>query len=91
MASSPATTAHVVTSTETEPAPKPRKERPCDACRKRKSRCVINEDAKICVLCEFHHQECTFLYTPQPRKRKINDVVVEERAARRYGVFATNG
>ncbi|TVY48583.1 Transcriptional activator protein [Lachnellula occidentalis] len=49
-----------------------RKERPCDACRRRKSRCVINEGQAICVLCQFHTQECTFVQSPQPRKRKLN-------------------
>lgn len=48
-----------------------RRERPCDACRRRKSRCVINEGAVLCVLCEFHKQECTFVQDPQPRKRKV--------------------
>lgn len=47
-----------------------RRERPCDACRRRKSRCVIHEGAVLCVLCEFHKQECTFVQSPVPRKRK---------------------
>jgi hypothetical protein len=50
-----------------------RRERPCDACRRRKSRCVINEGAALCVLCEFHKQECTFVQSPLPRKRKVVD------------------
>ncbi|KAF2088319.1 hypothetical protein K490DRAFT_11100, partial [Saccharata proteae CBS 121410] len=48
-----------------------RRERPCDACRRRKSRCVIHEGAQLCVLCEFHKQQCTFVQSPLPRKRKI--------------------
>jgi len=48
-----------------------RRERPCDACRRRKSRCVIHEGASLCVLCEFHKQDCTFVESPQPRKRKL--------------------
>lgn len=48
-----------------------RRERPCDACRRRKSRCVIHEGAVLCVLCEFHKQDCTFVQSPQPRKRKV--------------------
>lgn len=47
-----------------------RRERPCDACRRRKSRCVIHEGAVLCVLCEFHKQDCTFVQSPLPRKRK---------------------
>lgn len=50
-----------------------RRERPCDACRRRKSRCVIHEGAALCVLCEFHKQECTFVQSPLPRKRKVVD------------------
>ncbi|KAF2196375.1 hypothetical protein GQ43DRAFT_445171 [Delitschia confertaspora ATCC 74209] len=50
-----------------------RRERPCDACRRRKSRCVIQEGAVLCVLCEFHKQECTFVQSPLPRKRKVVD------------------
>jgi Fungal specific transcription factor domain/Fungal Zn(2)-Cys(6) binuclear cluster domain len=50
---------------------RPRRERPCDACRRRKSRCVIHEGAVLCVLCEFHKQDCTFVQDPQPRKRKV--------------------
>ncbi|QDS68010.1 hypothetical protein FKW77_009409 [Venturia effusa] len=52
-------------------AARTRRERPCDACRRRKSRCVIHEGAVLCVLCEFHKQECTFVQDPQPRKRKV--------------------
>ncbi|KAE9370807.1 hypothetical protein N431DRAFT_412534 [Stipitochalara longipes BDJ] len=62
-----------------------RKERPCDACRKRKSRCVIEGESTICVLCKFHGQECTFLQNPQSRKRKqIQDVDDSESAKRRH-------
>ena len=50
-----------------------RRERPCDACRRRKSRCVIQEGRALCVLCEFHKQECTFVQSPLPRKRKVVD------------------
>ena len=48
-----------------------RRERPCDACRRRKSRCVIQEGAALCVLCGFHKQACTFVQSPRPRKRKV--------------------
>ena len=46
------------------------KHRPCDTCRRRKSRCVVNEGAAKCVLCEFRSQDCTFLEDVPPRKRK---------------------
>lgn len=31
----------------------------------------MNEGAEICVLCQFHSQECTFIQSPQPRKRRL--------------------
>lgn len=43
-----------------------------DGCRKRKSKCVLQESQR-CVLCEFHKQECTFVEGAQPRKRKLED------------------
>jgi hypothetical protein len=65
-----------------------RKDRPCDACRRRKSKCVINEGQSTCVLCQFHSQECTFVQSPQPRKRKLNMEGKEESLAkRRYAVL----
>jgi hypothetical protein len=47
-----------------------RPDRPCDACRRRKSRCVLNTESTACVLCKFHRQTCTFNEEPAPRKRK---------------------
>ncbi|KAH8593361.1 fungal-specific transcription factor domain-containing protein [Bisporella sp. PMI_857] len=60
-----------------------RKDRPCDACRRRKSRCVIQEGQQSCNLCQFHSQECTFVQSPQPRKRKLNTEGKEESSAKR--------
>ncbi|KAL1590205.1 hypothetical protein WHR41_01159 [Cladosporium halotolerans] len=51
---------------------RPRRERPCDGCRRRKSKCVLQEGRR-CVLCEFHKQDCTFVENAQPRKRKVDD------------------
>lgn len=34
---------------------------------------MIHEGAALCVLCEFHKQECTFVQSPLPRKRKVVD------------------
>lgn len=62
-----------------------RKDRPCDACRRRKSRCVIHEGQSSCVLCQFHTQDCTFVQSPQPRKRKlVVDSKEDSVAKRRY-------
>ncbi|KAF2482318.1 fungal-specific transcription factor domain-containing protein [Neohortaea acidophila] len=50
-----------------------RRERPCDGCRRRKSKCVL-QHARRCVLCEFHKQDCTFVENAQPRKRKADEM-----------------
>ena len=71
------------TSAESGTNTRSRKDRPCDACRRRKSRCVINEGQTSCVLCQFHTQECTFVQSPQPRKRKLNTEGKEESVAKR--------
>ncbi|KAK1918993.1 hypothetical protein P3342_001123 [Pyrenophora teres f. teres] len=55
---------------------KTRSRRPCDSCRRRKSRCEIPEGDGPCVLCGFHRQACTFDEAPQPRKRRA--VAVDE-------------
>ncbi|KAF2191320.1 hypothetical protein K469DRAFT_558142 [Zopfia rhizophila CBS 207.26] len=57
---------------------KPRSRRPCDSCRRRKSRCEIVDGGPPCVLCKFHRQDCTFLEDPQPRKRKACSLSEEE-------------
>lgn len=62
------------TATENQSAgSKVRSRRPCDPCRRRKSRCEIVEDSQPCLLCRFHRQECTFNEEPQPRKRRAID------------------
>ncbi|OQN99331.1 hypothetical protein B0A48_14308 [Cryoendolithus antarcticus] len=62
--------------------PKPRRERPCDGCRRRKSKCVLQADRR-CVLCEFHKQNCTFVENAQPRKRKIEDSGKDENPSKK--------
>jgi hypothetical protein len=47
-----------------------RKDRPCDACRRRKSRCIIPEDTETCLMCQSRAEECTFVQSPQRRKRR---------------------
>ncbi|KAF2480407.1 fungal-specific transcription factor domain-containing protein, partial [Neohortaea acidophila] len=46
--------------------------RPCDSCRKRKSRCVTEGESSVCVLCKFHGQPCTYEEAPKPRKRNAS-------------------
>ena len=50
-----------------------RRDRPCDACRRKKSRCVMNEgQTNNCVACSAHGNQCTFLEDPRPRKRRLD-------------------
>lgn len=61
-----------------------RPDRPCDTCRRRKSKCVIKPGHAICILCEFHGQSCTFEEQPAPRsKRKATIPVLAADAKRR--------
>ena len=69
------------------PNTRARKDRPCDACRRRKSKCVIHEGQVACVLCRFHKQDCTFVQSPQPRKRKLAAEGKEDSAAKRRYVL----
>ena len=47
-----------------------RKDRPCDACRRRKSRCIITEGTETCIMCHSRSEKCTFVQSPQRRKRR---------------------
>jgi len=57
---------------------KTRSRRPCDPCRRRKSRCEIADGHPPCLLCRFHRQDCTFNEDPRPRKRRA--VAIHEEA-----------
>lgn len=64
-----------------------RSRRPCDPCRRRKSRCEIADGSPPCLLCRFHRQDCTFNEEPQPRKRRAVASTEENTAAIRNQVF----
>ncbi|KAK9355320.1 fungal-specific transcription factor domain-containing protein [Lipomyces doorenjongii] len=58
-----------------------RPDRPCDSCRRRKSRCVFSENDSVCFLCRFHNYECVFSENPAPRKRQrrnSNDLAAKD-------------
>lgn len=57
--------------------PKARPQRPCDNCRKRKSRCEILEDDTQCVLCQFHNKTCTFISDAPKKKRRVSESRIE--------------
>ncbi|KAK9233873.1 fungal-specific transcription factor domain-containing protein [Lipomyces kononenkoae] len=46
-----------------------RRERPCDGCRRRKTRCLRPEGATICTMCVSHDEVCTFVLEPPTRRR----------------------
>nr|XP_019007019.1 uncharacterized protein I203_00615 [Kwoniella mangroviensis CBS 8507]OCF70480.1 hypothetical protein I203_00615 [Kwoniella mangroviensis CBS 8507] len=45
-----------------------RKNRPCDACRRRKTRCLITAIGPPCSLCADAKRKCTFNFAPPARK-----------------------
>ncbi|WVQ67976.1 uncharacterized protein L199_006181 [Kwoniella botswanensis] len=45
-----------------------RKNRPCDACRRRKTRCLITAIGPPCSLCADAKRECTFNFAPPARR-----------------------
>lgn len=68
------------------------KERPCDACRRRKTRCVKEKGENKCVLCKFHSQECTYLHEPvaRTRKRKLQPSEETDRGHDNPHILRTN-
>lgn len=66
--------------TEQSGGTKVRSRRPCDSCRRRKSRCELADGHPPCLLCRFHRQECTFNEEPQPRKRRATGVLDDEQS-----------
>lgn len=50
-----------------------RKHRPCDGCRKRKGRCIIEEAGQDCQACRLNNRTCTFEMSPTPRSRPIKN------------------
>ncbi|CEH16928.1 hypothetical protein CBOM_03012 [Ceraceosorus bombacis] len=50
-----------------------RKERPCDLCRRRKGRCIIEEVGQRCQACNAAGKDCTFQMDPTPRSRPDRD------------------
>lgn len=48
-----------------------RKHRPCDLCRKRRSRCAIPEQGSACIECLQTGKACTFLDQPVDRKEQL--------------------
>jgi len=63
-----------------------RRERPCDACRRRKSKCVATDGQNNCAACGLHGQDCTYLEDPQPRKRRLDTEGKETDSAKRRSI-----
>lgn len=47
-----------------------RKERPCDGCRRRKTRCTRIQDKSQCEVCLKHEEKCTYVMKPVDRNQK---------------------
>lgn len=48
------------------------KPRPCDYCRRRKTRCLVLKDSSSCLHCQVKEIPCTFLEAPISRKKKLS-------------------
>ncbi|KAK9451490.1 fungal-specific transcription factor domain-containing protein [Limtongia smithiae] len=48
-----------------------RRERPCDGCRRRKTRCLRPEGNVVCTMCVSHDEVCTFVLEPPTRRRHV--------------------
>src|SRR5688572_21232965 len=69
-----------------------RSSRPCDACRKRKSRCIIKEDAQVCVHCDLRETPCTFREEPPDRlrRRQSQSADTDEHTAEKQATAGTS-
>ncbi|KAI9883653.1 MAG: cytosolic Fe-S cluster assembly factor nbp35 [Watsoniomyces obsoletus] len=67
----------------------PRRDRPCDSCRRRKTRCVMLNDGPVCSSCRMHKQACTFVENPLPRKRRAQSEGPDSALKRRSSLVAT--
>lgn len=61
-----------------------RQGRPCDACRKRKTRCIVNDGGPKCAYCRLRNSACTYDSTERPTKE--SRVPVAEHGARQASV-----
>ena len=64
-----------------------RKRRPCDACRRRKSKCVVVTAQHRCNACLAHEFECTYIEQPASRKRKSGLELGRARISKRRYLF----
>src|SRR5271170_6276376 len=62
--------------------------RPCDACKRRKQRCVFRDGQdEICVMCEFQNVPCTFtdvgMSTPSNTRKRNNPTSTDSTVRKR--------
>lgn len=86
MASPPLSTTTVPSPPKTGNLKSNRFGRPCDACKRRKQRCVFRDGQEdLCVMCEFQNVPCTFTdtgivpSTTRKRSGPSNDTSVRKR------------
>ncbi|KAK7463624.1 hypothetical protein VKT23_006966 [Stygiomarasmius scandens] len=75
-----------------------RKNRPCDGCRRAKTRCAILEVGTPCVECQHTRKKCTFDEQPQERKRPVKrslspqqDLTIDTASINAFKRSRTNG
>ncbi len=55
---------------------------PCEACQRRKVKCVMGDDDDSCISCQVNSVDCSLVDSPQSRKRKLNGDHEENRSKR---------
>lgn len=74
--------------------PSTRDQRPCDNCRRRKTRCLFaSEEANNCVLCMSRSTECTYIQDAplkkRPRVMSATSQSISSRPTQRYSHYQT--
>lgn len=66
--------------------PDGKRTKPCDACRRRKTRCVTEDGDQVCVRCRFHSQQCRYTTAARGNKKRkeslANASATDERGKR---------
>ncbi|KAL8816364.1 MAG: hypothetical protein Q9223_004613 [Gallowayella weberi] len=76
-------------STKEGKIPRGERQRPCDACRRRKGRCNM-DDGIPCQACALHNQPCLFEEDVQPRKRRLDHDGKETDSAKRRSTIESH-
>ncbi|KAK8210404.1 hypothetical protein M8818_003574 [Zalaria obscura] len=74
----------------TRPQKPRRSARPCDACRTRKTRCILQPGSQHCIVCYTRATECTFDKVPPRKRASLRTPVHDHREADLQGTRAAS-